>query len=66
MAKSQPNGLDMEQCTIVGLEDSPLVYDADCYTSDYCFMCEFADITYFNIRGLCDNLNSILDKIELL
>ena len=61
-AKGQPNGLDMESCTTVSLvENDHRVFDSDCTQSQYCFMCEFEDITYFNIRGLCSNLKNILD-----
>ena len=65
--KSQPNGLDMEECAMVGISDtfgigaSPLAYDADCIKPNNCFMCEFEDITYFNMRGLCSKLDNILD-----
>ena len=64
--KGQPNGLDLEECTIVGIGDNPNIYDNDCITSDYCYMCEFEDITYFNMRGLCSNLNNILDLSYLV
>ena len=59
--KSQPNGLDMEECTKISLGESPFIYDIDCHTPHYCFMCEFEDITKFTIRGLCNNLDHILD-----
>ena len=50
----------------VGIGNSYKVYDSDCRRSDYCYMCEFEDITYFNMRGLCSNLNNILDSSYLV
>ena len=64
--KGQPNGLHLEDCTSVQIGDSPYVYDDDCIQEGYCYMCEFEDITYFNIRGLCSNLKSILDLSYLV
>ena len=59
--KGQPNGLGMEECVKASIEDNPLLFDADCHVPRYCFLCEFEDITNFNIRGLCSNLEKILD-----
>ena len=61
--KGQPNGGDLEKCASVFLNDksSPFAYDSDCVESDYCYICDFEDITFFNFRGLCRNLHSVLD-----
>ena len=57
----QPNGLHLERCTGVEIGGSHFVYDLDCVEKNLCYMCEFEDITYFNIRGFCSNLQNILD-----
>ena len=46
---------------VISLGENLHIYDIDCHTSQYCFMCEFEDITKFTIRGLCSNLDNILD-----
>jgi len=61
----QPNGLHLEECAMVKF-DSPYVYDVDCIQKNQCYMCEFEDITYFSIRGLCNNLKSSLDLLYLV
>ena len=65
-ANRQPNGMNHDNCTAAHIGDSPYVYDVDCRQADYCTMCEFSHRTYFNIRGLCDNLLSSIDSFYLL
>ena len=64
--KGQPNGLHLEKCASIIIGENIGIFDDDCKTSNYCYMCEFEDITYFNIRGLCSNLKNILDSSYLV
>ena len=59
--KGQPNGLHFEDCTKAIIGENARVYDTDCREFANCYICEFEDITTFNIRGLCGNLKKMLD-----
>ena len=45
---------------------SNLLLDVTCSDAGYCYMCKFKDITFFKFRGLCENLQKIIDRRYLI
>ena len=58
----QPNGQDRQTCTGISVTGNNLLYDLTCSEFTFCYMCRFEDITFFKFRGLCENLEEMMDK----
>lgn len=42
------------------------MFDLECEIAGYCYICEFQDITYFNLNGLCHGLEDLVDPVKML
>ena len=62
----QPNGQDRQTCTGINVAGTNLLYDLTCSDFTYCYMCRFEDITFFKFRGLCENLEEMMDQRYLI
>ena len=62
----QPNGQDRQTCTGISVTGNNLLYDLSCNEFSYCYMCRFEDITFFKFRGLCENLEEMMDQRYLI
>ena len=62
----QPNGQDRQTCTGISVTGNNLLYDLTCSDSTLCYMCRFEDITFFKFRGLCENLEEMMDQRYLI
>ena len=62
----QPNGQDRQTCTGISVTGNNLLYDLTCSDFTFCYMCRFEDITFFKFRGLCENLEEMMDQRYLI